>query len=426
MKSLREAVRFGVVALALIGVHPHVYAVMDGQVIVNPGDPRWLVKYDPAGKHKPFMIAGAGDPEGFLYRGIRNSNGTRTGDQSSIIAALKGTGANAIYLMAVRSHGGDGGALENPFIDGNPLNGLDPDILNQWDTWFTDMDRNNIVIFFFFYDDSAIPFGTANTVGALEANFISTIVNRFESKKNLVWCVAEEYKERLSATRVKNIAAKIRAVDDHDHVIAVHQNKGWDFDFDDDPNIDQFAMQLKAFTSPYGDEIYAQVLSGWNSAAGRYNLNLADLDQPHATLVATGDRTTLRRTYWATAMAGAQVMVFGFWTAGVPTAEMLRDLGRLRSFFESTTYQNMTPSDALRYGSTQHVMEGGSDYILYTDAGGTPGVRIITGGTYDRKWLDPVDGSTVLQTGVFIPSGNRTFLRPSGIGNEAALWLKRR
>ena len=68
----------------------------------------------------------------------------------SLITKLKGTGANSIYLMAVRSHGGDGNSTENPFVNNDPAKGINMAVLDQWETWFTEMDRNGIVIYFFF------------------------------------------------------------------------------------------------------------------------------------------------------------------------------------------------------------------------------------------------------------------------------------
>jgi hypothetical protein len=109
-------------------------APLAGQIVVDPDYPAWL-KYHQGG---PFFMCGPGDPEDFLYRGTRHPNGTRNGDQMALINKLQGTGANSIYLMAVRSHGGDGDSSHNPFIDSNPASGLDQDILYQWETWFAD------------------------------------------------------------------------------------------------------------------------------------------------------------------------------------------------------------------------------------------------------------------------------------------------
>ena len=213
---------------------------LPGQIIVDPAHPQWL-------KHNgdnPFFMCGPGDPEGFLYRGAQNPDGTRDGDQMALIEKMIGAGANCIYLMAVRSHGGDGDATHNPFIGNDPARGINTKILGQWETWFQKMDECGIVIYFFIYDDNASLWDTGDEVGEDEKRFLEILAGRFEHHKNLIWCIAEEYQERFSAARVKNIAAVIRAADDRDHAIAVHLHHGLDFSaFADDPNIDQFAIQ---------------------------------------------------------------------------------------------------------------------------------------------------------------------------------------
>lgn len=60
-----------------------------GQIVVNEAHPAWF-KYHEGG---PFYMCGPGDPEGFLYRGTRNPDGTRDGDQMELIDKLSGTGA---------------------------------------------------------------------------------------------------------------------------------------------------------------------------------------------------------------------------------------------------------------------------------------------------------------------------------------------
>ena len=100
---------------------------LPGQIIVSPSNPSWL-SYEGGGPH---FLAGAGDPEDFLYRGVLNDDGTRNGDQSKIIEKLKRSGANGIYFEVVRSHGGDGENTHNPFIDHAPDKGLNYSILDQ-------------------------------------------------------------------------------------------------------------------------------------------------------------------------------------------------------------------------------------------------------------------------------------------------------
>ena len=107
---------------------------------------------------KTYLFRGPGDPEGFLFRGFRAADGTRVGqnaDQDEIIAKLQVSGANCIYIQAIRSDGGDGGDDHNPFNDpSDPTSGLNDAILDQWEGWFNAMDQMDIVIFLFLYDDS--------------------------------------------------------------------------------------------------------------------------------------------------------------------------------------------------------------------------------------------------------------------------------
>ncbi|NLX13096.1 MAG: hypothetical protein GXY44_05490, partial [Phycisphaerales bacterium] len=230
--------------ILLLAAPPVVMAQpVPGQIVVDPNYPAWF-RYHGGG---PFYMCGPGDPEGFLYRGIRNADGTRNGDQVSLINKMLGTGANCIYLMAIRSHGGDGDWTENPYIDSNLNSGLSDPILNQWETWFTMMDANGITIFFVFYDDDAKPFGRelpANgELRAAETVFIDTMVSRFKHHKHLIWCIAEEYIEGLSGARTVKVAQRIRAQDDRQHPIAIHQNESTSFDFNGSPYFDQFAVQ---------------------------------------------------------------------------------------------------------------------------------------------------------------------------------------
>jgi hypothetical protein len=173
---------------------PAATAARASALIVDPERPAHF-KYAGGGLH---YLCAAGDPEGFLYRGTRNADGTRAGDQQALIQKIAPTGANGIYVMAVRSHGGDGAADENPFVDSDPTRGLDEDILNQWDTWFSAMDAAGVVIYFFFYDDSARVWRTGDQVGPEERAFFETLVRRYKHHRHLVWVIGEEYSEGLS------------------------------------------------------------------------------------------------------------------------------------------------------------------------------------------------------------------------------------
>jgi CubicO group peptidase (beta-lactamase class C family) len=63
-------------------------------LVKDPNHPAWLKRYN--GKH--LFMCGPGDPENFLYRGTRNADGSRTGDQMTLINKLVGTGGQ-LHLL---------------------------------------------------------------------------------------------------------------------------------------------------------------------------------------------------------------------------------------------------------------------------------------------------------------------------------------
>ncbi|MHC4641339.1 MAG: hypothetical protein ACYS32_06815 [Planctomycetota bacterium] len=384
-----------------------------GRIIVDPDHPQWLKRKGGG----PFFMCGPGDPEDFLYRGKLQPDGTRKGDQMALIRKLKGTGANCIYLMAVRSHGGDGDNTHNPFVSNDPGKGINPGVLAQWEVWFDEMDKNDIVIYFFLYDDSARIWNTGDRVDKEERNFIHMLVNRFEHHKNLIWCVAEEYSEALSAKRVKNTAAVIRAADDYNHPIAVHKHSGLDFsEFADDSNIDQFAIQ---YNVPSADTLHEGMFRAWKQSGGRYNLNMSE-----AANYGSGEQA--RKKSWACAMGGAYVMILGMDIA-VTAESDLSDCGHLVRFFESTNFYEMTPHDELKYGNTKYVLaRPGISYIAYSpELRGEIGLKDMTEGMYEFHWFDCATGKQVSQTKVKVSDGNHTWSKPSAIGDELVVYIRR-
>ncbi len=385
---------------------------LPGQIVVDEANPRWF-RYHEGG---PFFMAGPGDPEGFLYRGKLRKDGTRDGDQLKLIQKLSKTGANSIYLMAVRSHGGDGEATHNPFVGHDAARGLNEAVLDQWEGWFQEMDRNGIVIFFIFYDDSARVWHTHHEMEGEEKTFINALVDRFEHHKHLIWVVAEEYQERYTWKRVSKIAAEIRAADDHDHPIAVHKWHGLDFEeFADDPNLDQYAIQFNV-----GDpgELHRGNVTAWRKAKARYNLNLAEAD-------AWGTGKRARQKAWAAAMGGAYVMAYQMDIATTSKGD-LEDCGRLVDFMESTDFHRMEPRDDLAAGDTRYVLaQPGVSYIAYADDGrGRLGLNGLEPGSYRLRWLDTASGREAVTT-VEVAGSSASWSRPSGIGKEAAVYVQR-
>jgi len=382
-----------------------------GQIVVDPRHPTWLKRNGAGG----VFLCGPGDPEGFLYRGRRRTDGTRDGDQVTLIRKLIRHGGNCIYMQIIRSHGGDGERDHNPFVDSDPRKGLSRPILDQWAGWFQLMDDNGICIYLFIYDDSARIWNTKDKLAPAERAFLEGIVNRLGKLRNLIWVVAEEYGERLSARRVSNIAAAIRAADEHNHVIAVHKNNGLSFrEFADDPGIEQFAVQWNV---PTAKALHDGVVKAWRMAARRYGLVMSE---------AEGHTTDVRRKNWACAMGGAQVMVLGMDIASTPP-EDLKHCRVLQRFFEDIDFRGMAPHDELAFGHTRYVLASpGRAYVAYASgASGDVGLKDLKAGTYEFLWLDCTTGRRVERSGVKVTAGNRTWPRPAGIGRELAVWVRR-
>jgi len=381
-----------------------------GQIIVDPSDPTWLMRKD--GGH--LFLCGPGDPEDFLYRGTRNADGTRSGDQTELIRKLAEHGGNTIYMQMIRSHGGDGPRDHNPFVDSDPNNGLDEDILRQWEDWFTLMDRHGIVIYLFFYDDSARIWSTGGRVEAAEQKLIEDLVNRFEHHKNLIWMIAEEYQERMHVQRARLIAALIRSADDHDHVIGIHKLHGLSFDeFADGSLINQFAIQ---WNEPTAAEIHDAVVIARRRSGGRYNLNMAE---------ALGHIHDANRKNWAAAMGGAYVMVYQMNIADTAT-ELLQQCRALQLFFESTDFHTMQPRDDLAAAGTRYVLaDPPRSYIAYADRSNHPlGIRHLPAAQYDFTWIDCENGTAAAERKWLSESQTAEFARPSNIGPHCAVWVR--
>jgi hypothetical protein len=285
------------------------------------------------------------------------------------------------------------------------------------------MDNNNIVTYFFFYDDDSAgsyTFGGGDAVPAAEQAFIEGIVNKFEHHKNLIWAVKEEYAEAYSAARVSNIAAIIRAADDNNHVISVHQNDGISFNFANDPNIDQFAIQRNASGA---SNIHNDMVSAWSLAAGRYNLNMSESNQHYNPT--SPDRQATRRYSWAAAMGGSYVMILRDDIISTPT-EILEDHGRIVEFFEETNFNTMRPYDYFKAGGTEYVMADTTShsFIAYADdLVGNIGLRNMVAGDYDFLWFDTVTGAKERRYAVPVSTGIQYWFKPLGIGDDLAVWI---
>lgn len=380
------------------------------QVIVDSEYPSWLARAN----GKSVYICGPGDPEGFLYRGSLNADGTRNGDQQQIIDRLIATGANSMYVIAVRSHGGDGDATQNPFVNHDPNQGFDEELLDQWDGWLEQLDDAGVVVHFFLYDDSASIWNTGDHVSAEESAFVRGLVDRFEHHANLIWVVAEEYEERFSASRASALASEIRAADEHEHVVSIHQLSGLGFDFANDENIDQFALQYNVATR---EALHAGVVQAWNDANGEYQVTMAEAAD-------WGTGAESRQKSWACAMGGANVMILGMDIATTPISD-LEDCGRLVDFMESVPFRTMAPRDDLGAGDTEYVLaDPGHSYVAYSASNPSNlGLTGLTPGDYFVSWFDCATGQRETEWRTTASGDTHSWPVPSSMGDEVAAWI---
>ncbi|MCH7920668.1 MAG: serine hydrolase [Planctomycetes bacterium] len=424
-------------------------AHLPGQVIVNPANPAWLVYNrddNRDGRLDPFFLSGPGGPEGFLYRGRRLADGTRDGDQAELIGKLARYGGNCIYLMAVRTHGGDSAkesrqspttypdALHNPWIHQDPAQGLNHALLDQWEEWFTLMDKHGIVIYFFIYDDAikigkrlGWPLDQEGNLHPGERAFVTALVNRFEHHRSLIWCVMEEAQEigPQWQRHTSKIAEAIAEADDHDHVIASHQLGGNVFFHADDPIIDQFAIQTRKDQVETIPAFREWMLDAWRKSGSRFNLNMSE-DARHHELVGQGERAGTRHRSWVAAMSGAYVMCFGIEIADTPPGFMT-DCRKIQAFFEATEFQDMAPDTDRPLAGTRYLLASPHhSYIAYALApqGGKMGIANLPAGRYVLTWFDCVAGSAMQSGHVQAVDADAVWRKPAQMGDEVALYVR--
>ncbi len=376
--------------------------------------------FEYAGNGEPYFMAGSGGPEGFLYYSDSR--------KQDIVDQLIANDVRAVYLHAVRSNGGDGSSDENPFIQsGNPSSGVDPAVLDEWDTYLSQLDEAGIVIWFHLYDDGARPFGACNPdLPAAEQAFVKTIVERFRDYQHLVWLPTEEHvikacgDNSVDIEKAKALAAEIRLHDDV-HPLGVHHNNGQSNQYLGNDDIDVFAQQVcqqSQFASvdglhdagAFGEDVYV----------------MAECHPWHKDLLDAGDRTSLRRSFWSSVMAGGYVLFYDAWESTDPTPGMLADLGRINAFMDTTRFSETGPADQLAAAGTKWVLanEAADVYILYSNTDpSSMGVQGMSAGSYALGWFDPNTGQRVSQT-VTVGSGTASFPVPNGLGPEVAVSIE--
>ncbi|MCY7350637.1 MAG: hypothetical protein LH606_08205 [Cytophagaceae bacterium] len=440
-----------VLGLHLLLFGPAQAQFLPNQIRIDPQNSSYLVynrDQDKNGRLDPFFAIGPGEPEGFLYLGTRRADGTRDGRrQTELISRMKQQGGNTLYFQLVRSHGGDGEPDDNPWNDpANPASGINPKAIAQWKVWFDQIRDAGVVLFLFVYDDGTHPFddgGCASngTVSDAETGFVRQMANEFKAYPNLVWVVQEEYRfikakksdanttpcNNARANRARNLAALIKQTDEHQHPVGVHHNIGLPMQFTGDKAVDVYVQQAQVTkTGMHLDTLHAQGLMGFDPRH-RYAYVMGEAYDWHRKLLIANDRTMLRKSYYASAMAGGGVMVLAMFDGKTPdpSDEMLTDMRRMQTFFESIPFNDLAPNDALRQGNTRWILAAPEKghYLLYSpDNPAMLGVRALRAGTYSLTWFDPATG--VRKTGAKVTAaGDTQFPKPAGMGAEVVLFL---
>ena len=425
-------------------------AAMPGQIILDPAYPHCLK----LNGGKRLFLFGAGNPEDFFFLGTRKTDGTRsTEQQEAILKKLAGTGANTFHLIAMRDsrynlEKGNGAPDANPFINSDIGGKLSEDILRQWEGWLDKFEADGIVPLFTFYNDfddyeelAGWKLDAAGNLHPQEKYLVETLVNRFKHHKNIVWVIQESCNKlsRAKQTRLKKVAELVAKTDEFHHPIMqifqilyydeVHADKVSPDDYVNDPNVkvmgwghySTFHFNKKKKDLPPVEQLYKELVEHVGEAAHRWVLFNMEVDKhPNA-----GAQSRLY--CWTTALAGMYGAINSHYPSKnyVPRETFLDD-GRIRTFMEGTDFYRMSPKSELKAGSTLYVLAYEPDsFIAYSpDASKNMGLCKLQAGTYLLRWFDTANGNSVEQITV-LSAGDLSWPRPSGIGKEAALYVKR-
>lgn len=417
-------------------------AALPGQVILSADKPGFL-KYNGGG---PAFLSGPENPEEFLYRGVLNPDGTRSGGgQEEIIDRLAQAGVNAFHAIMFRMRRcnikDEGDDTHSPFLGHDPSRPLNQAVLDQWEGWLTRFEQKGIVVDLEFYNDATDVermgwiLDASGELHADERRWIAGVVRRFQHHKNIIWSIAESC-NKLPASRTahfKKIAELIAHTDRRHHPILQS------FVVPDDPEGD--FPKGGVLPDAYAGDPHIRMVTWLHVPAQGGDLEkmrrlyLGYYSRDAANFVVFKNETfhhptsgAISRKYmWSAAMAGLQDLE-AYHHADRTPLSTLRDDGRILAFLERTDFHRMKPRDDLAAGSTNWVLANpGASYIAYTHRyTGPMGVEGISSGVYDLKWFDPTDGQFAEQSGVTVSAGSATWEKPESFGLEVALYIRKR
>ncbi|MEM1304942.1 MAG: hypothetical protein AAGG46_08595, partial [Planctomycetota bacterium] len=417
-----------------------------GQIIVadsGPGSGPGYLKYNGGG---PAFLSGPDNPEDFFFRGDEQPDGTRVGGgQEAMIERIAKSGANAFHCqmtrMRVCNFKDEGDDTHTPFIDHDPAKGLNPAVLDQWDTWIGMMEERGIMLHFEFYNDATdveMIGWKLDAYGNLhpdEKNWIEGIVNRFKHRKNILWGI-EESVNKLPGNRTthfRKIGELIAATDEFNHPIVQS------FVVPDDPDGDFYEGGV--MSDVYRGDPNIRVVTWLHivphkrdyEAQHREYLKYRELDGGRFVVMKNETFNHPRkgrpsRIYmWSCAMTGIHTLE-AYHNAEKSDDATLRQGGIISEFMEKTDFYRMAPRDELAAGETKWVLaDEGSSYIAYSYACNKKlGVQGVPAGAYDLLWVDTETGDMIKQPGIEHLGGDAAWTKPEGIGLEVAVYARRR
>jgi len=414
---------------------------LPGQVIVAGTNPGYL-KYNGGG---PVFLCGPDNPETFLFLGDLNPDGTRSnGQQQQVINRIIKSGANAFHFQMTRMRRcnikDEGDDTHCPFVNFDPGRPLNEAVLEQWDGWISQLEKGGVIIHLEFYNDATdveMMGWKLDEKGNLhpdEKRFFEGIVKRFKHYKNIIWGIEESLNKlpRAWTPHFMKLSELIAQVDNHHHPIVhsfvtpetserdFHEDKLMSDEYIKDANI---RLVTWLHVLPHGDDYEAQ-----HQAYLKYSKVDSDRFIVMKNETERFPRTVSQsRIYqWSCAMTGMHALEAGHDV--LRRQKLLSADGLVAKFMEQTDFYRMSSQDDLATGSSRWVLANpGNSYIAYTyDYSGPMGIKGMSAGTYDMRWFDTVDGNMVTQSGVAVSSGDVTWLKPDSIGNEIALYIKRR
>ncbi|GIW95194.1 MAG: hypothetical protein KatS3mg110_3235 [Pirellulaceae bacterium] len=393
---------------------------------------------------RALFLCGPDNPEEFLYLGRQNPDGTRVGPQMEIINLLGQTGVNALHCQIFRMRAcnikNEGDDTHCPFIDNDPTKGLNPRILDQWDTWFAELERRGIVVHLEFYNDATDvtrmgwELDASGNLHPQERAFIEGIVRRFMHRRNIIWGIEESSNKlpRKAVSHFQKVAELIRQTDAHDHPIVqslvtpetaerdIHPDMVGSEDYRDDPHIDIITwLHIPPRAMDFEAQYQAYLGYAWRDR-DRF-IVMKNETEYHPI-----DRRVQRIHQWAAALAGMHALEAQLNAARRDRSDRIFDSGLVVQFMEQTDWYRMKPDSNLARGSTRWVLsQPARSYILFTYSyESAMGLSDLPPGQYELLWYDATSGKREVRK-VHHEGGPASWERPPGFGAELAVYVRR-